>query len=163
VKPDNKLSSLLNMAWELWKPTVGAQEMQTATFLVGTESEEQFSQKSPVHKQILQLFGVWMETTDNVMHSIIPSGVSVLELHHFVNNRAESPVCDSDDHNTTDEEDQAEPDEDHIKEMAEQILLHKALHLTDRKCGRPRKRTEEEEEEEEESEDESGDGSGNED
>ena len=86
VKPDNKLSSLLNTAWELWKPTVGAQEMQTATFLVGTESEEQFSQKSPVHKQILQLFGVWMETTDNVMHSIIPSGVSVLELHHFVNN-----------------------------------------------------------------------------
>jgi hypothetical protein len=152
VKPDNKLSSLLNTAWELWKPTVGAQEMQTETFAVGTESEDQFSQTSPVHKHILQLLGVWMETTDNVMHSIIPSGVSVLELHHFVNNRPTSPVCDSDDHNTTDEEGQAEPDEDHIKEMAETILLQTALHLTDRKRGRPRKQTDDDDDEEEEEE-----------
>ena len=36
--------------------------------------------------------------------------------------------------------------------MAEQMLLHKALHLTDQKRGRPRKQTQEEEEEEEEEE-----------
>lgn len=93
VKPDTKLSTLLNTAWELWKPIVAAPEIQTVTFSVGADSEDEFRQRSPIHRDILHLFSMWVDTTDNVMRSIIPGGVSVLELHHYVNDRPQSPLA----------------------------------------------------------------------
>jgi hypothetical protein len=151
VMPDTKLSSFLNAAWDLWKDTVTAPQMQSARFSAGTDSEQQFALLSPTHKHILQLFSVWMDTSENILHSIIPTGVSVLELHHFINaDQAQSPVVDSDDHNSTNGE-----DEDGIKELAELLLLRRALHVTDPKpAGRPHQERPAKDEEDEEDEDE---------
>ena len=63
MKPDSKLSSFLNAAWDLWKPTVAAPQVQSVRFSAGTDSEVQFSLISPTHKHILQLFSVWMDTS----------------------------------------------------------------------------------------------------
>lgn len=150
VEPNERLSSLLNAAWGMWKDTIGAPEMQTVSFAVG-QPEEPFSQLSPTHKRIIKLLMAWVDTTESVLNSITPGGVSVLELHHFVNRRAESPYPE--------DELLAVPpnkgeDEDHIDEMDEDKLLYQAIHMMDKRRGRRRREDDDtESEDEDENED----------
>src|SRR5438034_10205687 len=96
IKPDGRLNALLNVGWDLWKDVVRSPVVENESFVYLLDDEQAFMSKSDVHKRLIELFAAWIHITQQITSSIVPQGYSLMQLHHFVNTRPESPVPDSD-------------------------------------------------------------------
>jgi hypothetical protein len=50
-----------------------------------------FSSKSTDHSTAMECFQKWVELSNQMMIDITPHGYSVVQLHHFVNERPTTP------------------------------------------------------------------------
>jgi uncharacterized membrane protein YgcG len=141
ITPDEKLNAHLNAAWERWKDVISSPDIENESFIYMVDEEEYFKAKSPVHGRLLELYNAWIRITNSVMNTVIPTGYSVLQLYHFVNNPPSTPPPDeleeveaSGSEEVTDEE---------IEGMRENEVLYKALKLKGKKKPGRRKQTQE--------------------
>ena len=148
VEPSEGLGALLVAGYDLWKDTILSPVLKNECFVSLRDDAQQFTSKSPRHAQLMTLFNTWVAVSCNVMNSIIPTGRSVVQLHHFVNTLprvapdSSESGSDDDDDDDDDDNDDDEEEEDQIDKMPDYQILERASTLPQkRKRGRPRRKS----------------------